>query len=373
MTDNNVFMSVNELGDLYLYDVLLSYIYPRVFVCIDKYDCHYLFYEMSSKNDIDIWLVSKITKREFYSLADRKIPIQKVYKKKKLYEIFSITQEYADIDRIKLTYDADKWIEKLPKENVYVDSEFVADEYDETLNSARETGCTTFDIKLFSGTTQHSISTTYMADICTNMNGLSESIYGLKRRDEKRINVSTAVGSCVIRFTFPDQPNLFDEYNSVNELNVINEVLSSNNFINSISSIKDKNKFIRSYSGLINTIKKTNSEVQFTTAFPNSNKVKKIDMSNSLIKNIYKEVKDIYTLGEETRTFVGSLIALDINKKKFKLKVNDKIISGTVDEKILCSSSYEIPKSYTVQIRVIKFIDENKNCKEEKYMLTQLA
>ena len=38
MSDKEVFMQVAELGDLYLYDVLISYIYPRVFVCEDTYD-----------------------------------------------------------------------------------------------------------------------------------------------------------------------------------------------------------------------------------------------------------------------------------------------------------------------------------------------
>ena len=41
MSDNEIFMQVKELGDLYLYDVLLEYIYPRVFICEDIFNSKY--------------------------------------------------------------------------------------------------------------------------------------------------------------------------------------------------------------------------------------------------------------------------------------------------------------------------------------------
>ena len=44
MKNKEVFMQVQELGDLYLCDVLVSYIYPRVFVCEDKYSCKYIYF-----------------------------------------------------------------------------------------------------------------------------------------------------------------------------------------------------------------------------------------------------------------------------------------------------------------------------------------
>lgn len=127
MTNNEIFLSVKDLGDLYIYDVLLSFIYPRVFVCTDKYDCKYLFYEMSSKDNRDIWLVSKITKDEFYDLIDNKICIQEAYKHKSSFEIFSVSRLYGDEDIVTLSYDSESWIGRLPAEKVYADSEHVND------------------------------------------------------------------------------------------------------------------------------------------------------------------------------------------------------------------------------------------------------
>lgn len=62
MRGKEVFMHIDQLGDLYIYDVLLSYVYPRVFVCLDQYDSRYLFYEMDSEDESDVWLVGKVTK-----------------------------------------------------------------------------------------------------------------------------------------------------------------------------------------------------------------------------------------------------------------------------------------------------------------------
>lgn len=122
MTDSEIFLRVNDLGDLYIYDVLLTFIYPRVFVCADKYGCKYLFYEMSSKDNMDVWLVSKITKEEFYDLIDGKICIQEAYKHKSGFEIFSVSRLYGDEDVITMSYDSDRWIGRLPVDKVYADS-----------------------------------------------------------------------------------------------------------------------------------------------------------------------------------------------------------------------------------------------------------
>lgn len=96
MDNQNIFMHVDELGDLYLYDVLLEFIYPRVFVCEDLFNSKYLFYEMSSDQDRDVWLVTKISNREYYDLIDRNKSIQDAYNGKSGFNLFSITKIYKE-------------------------------------------------------------------------------------------------------------------------------------------------------------------------------------------------------------------------------------------------------------------------------------
>jgi hypothetical protein len=122
MSDNELFMHVEQLGDLYIYDVLLSYIYPRVFVCRDIYDCKYLFCEMDSDaDDKDVWLVARVTEKEYYDFANRKKPIQRVYDGKNRFELFFITKTYGDEEKIDLIMDGKTWLSHLPEQPVYAE------------------------------------------------------------------------------------------------------------------------------------------------------------------------------------------------------------------------------------------------------------
>lgn len=121
MDDNKVFMHGQELGDLYLYDVLLSYIYPRVFICEDSCKKKYIFYEVSSKDNRDVWLVAKISEEDCHSLAEGKKAIQTVYADRT--DLFSVTKTYGQSkDTVEISSDVSEWVKKLPEKPVYADS-----------------------------------------------------------------------------------------------------------------------------------------------------------------------------------------------------------------------------------------------------------
>ena len=121
MNVEEVFMHGQELGDLYLYDVLLSYIYPRVFICEDSVKDKYIFYEVSSKDNRDVWLVAKISEEDCYSLAEGKKAIQTAYENRT--DIFSVTKTYGQTkDTIEISSDVSEWVKKLPEKPVYADS-----------------------------------------------------------------------------------------------------------------------------------------------------------------------------------------------------------------------------------------------------------
>ena len=373
MSDKEIFMQVKELGDLYLYDVLLEYIYPRVFVCEDIFDSKYLFYEVSSKDNRDTWIVAKVTKKEYYSLVDRKKSIQKAYEKKSGYNLFTITKSYGEEeDIIELSLDVKEWEKKLPKEPVFAEKEIIDDVAEETLEVARETGATTFDIRLFPGTDRHFVPQNILSDLCAAMTSLTSSVFGQKRGEALR--VATAPGSCIVRFSFPDQINLFSETDAVNAMSVINSVLSSEVISEGLEKVKEKTKFIKSYSKILDAIRKTNSDVQFTTASPNSTEVQKIELSSSVVKNRYDEVKDTCKVEKETVEIKGTLIALDIKAKKFKLQLEDgSIKSGVLTNEFLDNGSFEIPKEYIATIDIEKLINHDKYSYKEKYCLKKLT
>ena len=121
MSNEKVFMQGPELGDLYLYDVLPSYIYPRVFICEDSSKNKYIFYEVSSKDNRDVWLVSKISEEDCCSLAEGKKAIQTVYADRT--DLFSVTKTYGQFkDTIEISQDVSEWVKKLPEKPVYADN-----------------------------------------------------------------------------------------------------------------------------------------------------------------------------------------------------------------------------------------------------------
>ena len=121
MSNEKVFMQGPELGDLYLYDVLLSYIYPRVFICEDSCKKKYIFYEVSSKDNKDVWLVSKISDEDCCSLAEGKKAIQTVYEDRT--DLFSVTKIYGQSkDTVEISSDVSEWVKKLPEKPVYADN-----------------------------------------------------------------------------------------------------------------------------------------------------------------------------------------------------------------------------------------------------------
>ncbi len=374
MRDKEIFMHVKELGDLYLYDVLLAYIYPRVFVCEDIYSTKYLFYEVDNQNNKDTWVVAKIGKKEYYSLVDRKTPIQKAYEKKQYFSLFTISKRYGEKkDIIELTFEADKWLKKLAKEPVFAEKEATDDAIQETLAVARETGATTFDIRLFPGTDRHSIPQNIMSELCTSIASLTGSVFGQRRGEPLR--VATALGSCVVRFSFPEQINLFNESDAKNELQIINSVLSSESISEGLEQVKDKVKFIKSYSKVLDSIRKTNSDVQFTTASPNSTEVQKIELSRDLVRNRYEFVKDISRVEKETTTFRGKLIALDVKNKRFKLQLEDgSIKSGFLTNDFLATGiTFELPKTYSATIDIERFFNAGESNFKTRYCLKGLS
>ncbi|MGN0906859.1 MAG: DUF6575 domain-containing protein [Bullifex sp.] len=373
MNDKDVFMHVNELGDLYLYDVLLTYIYPRVFVCEDLFDCKYLFYEMSSMDRKDVWLVSRISKNEYYSLVDRKISIQEAYINKNGYNLFSLSIIYSDAgDVTELSSDIETWIKELPEDPVFSEKETADDISERTLKAARDADATVFDIRLFAGTDRHFIPNNFMSDLCNSFTSLTNSVFGQRRKEP--LGVATSPGSCVISFSFPGRQNLLGENDAGNEMNIINEVLASETIYAGLSKVKDPKGFIRAYSKILNTIRKTGSDVQFTTASPNSAKVQKIELSKESVASRYEEIKDIYSVANATITVTGTLIALDSGSKRFRFALNDgKIISGTVIKDFFESDAFTLPEKYEAVIDVEKYFNDQHSCSKEKFCLKKLT
>lgn len=121
MNSKDFFASVEGDDDLYIVDVLLSYIYPRIFVCKNDDNDKFLLYEMSNKDEIDTWLTTRISNEEHVSLKRKETSIQDLYKGKK--DVFLLSKIYKENeDVVHISHDnLDFWVNKLPIKPIHVE------------------------------------------------------------------------------------------------------------------------------------------------------------------------------------------------------------------------------------------------------------
>ena len=319
-------------------------------------------------------MVSKIRKIDYYDLVDQKRTIQSVYNKASKNEMFCILKTYGEKDQIDLVPEYQTLLEQLPTQEVYADKEVADDIGISTLTAARETGNTTLDIRLFPGTDRHFVPQHIMTSLLKSFSSLVDSIFG--KRHSNSLRVCTAPGSCIVRFSFDDQIDLFDESSAIHEVKIINSILQSDSIENNLEKVKNKSGFVQSYSNMLKAIQKTKNPVQFTSAYPNSTDTNMIELSTDLISKRTDQMNSMYDKRITKQTLIGRLIALDIKSKKFKFQMteqySDTIILGSIDDDIL-SESYEVPGLYSAVIQQTEYIDHNDYIPRKNYHLEALT
>jgi len=51
--ESNVFIVIDKFGELFIKDVFVTFDYPRVFSCTNKFNCKFLFYSYDFDDDFD--------------------------------------------------------------------------------------------------------------------------------------------------------------------------------------------------------------------------------------------------------------------------------------------------------------------------------
>lgn len=212
-----------------------------------------------------------------------------------------------------------------------------------------------------------------MTELCNSLNSLTSAVFG--RRQGNRLSVSTAVGSCVVRFSFDFRTNLLEDESIGEEMHVLNEVLSSDHIEDKLEKVKNKTAFVSSYGRLLKTIKRTNSDVQFITAFPNESSVSRVvDLSSDKVSEKCDSINSIYDEEVYEEEMYGELIAVDLKTRKFKFYCSDKrMIHGDLSRDVMKGGVYAIPASYKAFVEVSRKTDRNNEDNGKKYKLKHLT
>lgn len=110
----DVFLKVEPFGTLYIKDILLYYIYPRCFVCKNRGNEEYIFYEVAGSDSTDVWIVCNISESDLEDIKSKKSSIQEIYRK---YECIRLVYNY-ETQSTYLTTSNDV-LDMLPEVEVY--------------------------------------------------------------------------------------------------------------------------------------------------------------------------------------------------------------------------------------------------------------
>jgi len=174
MKNSQEFLKLDTIGALYIYDVLLHYIYPRIFVCEDEYNSKYLFYEITEDTLLDKWIVSKIKNKEYYDIIDKVEPVQKFINSKKS---FVIQKDYKNNDEVSVQSITDKDLNLLPKENYFIDKIIDKDFETDILDVARSNSISVFDMRFYKNTNKFSLPCNIMKNLCENFQSVFNSLF----------------------------------------------------------------------------------------------------------------------------------------------------------------------------------------------------
>lgn len=140
-----------------------------------------------------------------------------------------------------------------------------------------------------------------------------------------------------------------------NKLDIINDVFEKKDLNASLEKIDKKIQFINSYTKLLETIKKTNSDVEFNTAYPNSHNTKIVCTPSSSIKQMYDSLTDNYEVESGEFKIDANILSWDTKSRKFKLLTcENKYIEGDITNDIDFSKSLSVPGNYNVCIKIKK-------------------
>ncbi len=142
--------------------------------------------------------------------------------------------------------------------------------------------------------------------------------------------------------------------------------------------VKNKKSFIQSYAKMLKIIKKTGSDVKFSSASPNSATAKSIKISGKRISHLYDVISSNTDAKKSKKIINGKLVAFDTKTRKFKIEYSKDgspcLLSGNVaDEVITSGESYVILDEYDATLEVTRTLNKSNSEMEESFKLIKMV
>lgn len=386
--DNDYIMKVDNLGRLYIKDIIVFYDEPLLFSCVNDFDNYFLVNCLDMDDEKKEWLVLPISEARLIRGLKGNISGYNLFKKPEGDFLWRVTQLKDNVlCNSKQIYPMDLSDDDLPDDdiffNIYEDS--LLSKYDnnileESIKERREV----LDISLEpNGSHVHEIEADVLGKVLSSTQNIINIIAykkGLNAKvpndvkEKNKMNVSgNYAASFGVRLKANNLANILNESEVQESLNIFMDILEAKSDITKLTHIfKNLNPAVSiQYKNLLKLFSK--EEINFKTycAFPNKKYRKisfeKYEIENS-IKNLEEDVKELNRIINLT----GEVVAIDTVSKTFKFKSDDnEKISGTIGENIN-TDKYILPQYAKIKLEMTIMLNDLTNKENIKYKLLEL-
>lgn len=328
---SKLFLSINELGDLYIKQVIVQYDYPLLFICEDQFDSLYIVNEVSDSEEYEEWIAAKITRKKYIDILESRISLREAF-------ITDCNIPYLLIKHYYLSGTvicesiSDPQDDFFPDDDLYM-STFCGDK--RLIEKDSSTDSSILEIEAYPGMSVDGISIGIHNNICSAINGIADGLFG-NCIEVKLLVPKTASFSIQFKITSKNKTkiesqkaiegiakaiNSLDSANAMEDSYKLKVLEQSEKFLSSMA--ETKKGFVLIYDG--------ETQKKVYQSFSYSETLKQIKVLKDSISIIQEKEKN-YVLN--TFKVDGKLVAFDIIKGTFSMRYIETIYNKkTHDEK----------------------------------------
>lgn len=321
---SNHFLTVKELGDLYIKQVIVQYDYPLLFICEDQFDTLYIVNEITDSNEYEEWIASKLTRKKYMDVLESRISLRDAFIIGTEMP-YIVIRHYYHTNTVSSSFIYNPPEDYFPEDDVYM-STFCGDysliEKNTTSDSA------ILEVEAYPGKNVDGIDITMHNNICSSVCGIADGLFG--NDVDVKIMIPKAASYSFQFKVETHKKHVIESQNAIEQ--ILNAIISSDE--NSLSGSKDILKVMEQSRKFLNSLEKTKDDFiliydgkddkKVFSKTSNSETVARISKISDGISRVLEREKELIN---KTFNVEGELLALNLLNKTFSIRYVEEYVS----------------------------------------------
>jgi hypothetical protein len=363
------FLSNSTFGNLIIKDVLVTYDYPRVFICENQLGHKYLFSTSDSGDEFDEWVIVGLSDQKYYSLLTNRLDLRSALTNSEDGNYYIFRREYTPFKE-EINQSSTPLIEKItPYSDCFVGFKDNSDiETHDILAESKRLDTSMIDFVLYSGNKSiRGIPLEYFSTVSTSLYPILQS----NTRSRFLLRSASTGGSFVIRLIADDPTNLFVKSESEDAIKKVQYIFSTSDINNIFAKLSGNQDMLSEYQKALLALRQIKTNIQLISAFPEADFPLITNITSEFIEKSLSNISDFEKMEKQEISLVGFLNSFDKKNKKFSFVTEEgKLISGKYAESAYPDGfEYTIDKKYSCKL-CYSFLQNPKGEKtKETYLL----